>query len=795
MSKKADKPKKSDKKKKSVGGSSGPNFFLQHAEKLVFGLFGGVILLCIFGAMGHEAYTNRPEELGSMVQQKQTTVANNHPATFTELAKAQVKESPKTNGSTGPAVSESLAPMTEDPVFRPKLKRGEVEQYLPPVDLRGWAQLTSAPFVPEGGEKGLDDGQNVPFGGGGLVPDGGAPGPAGGAKKGPRGGGTGMTPGPPGYSGGGKKGKKPRGGEVGGLDLGGGGEASPAASGGMGSPEDQGQQEPRPGVVPPSGSIPKGFHTAILTARVPREEQAKLYQKAFEMARGYNPGADVPQYVSFLIQRADVTDGDVDLDDPNDPKWIYPILVAKDPKGDRKVHLIEYSLLMAAKWAVPYPYELVDNSRGQHVVPLYLWVTRGKDKREADRYEWRGFTFPLIPLLGENWGERITGGFPVLKPGSEYSGGTYDGGNEYPGGFQFPGSSGGAPGPAGLHGGEASPPAPSGFSGGSSIRGQRGSGQGGYPGSGYPGSGSGGYPSSGMGGHPGPGMGYPGSGSGGFPSSGMGGHPGPGMGYPGSGGIVPDGGGMLPGGGMGGGDGGMGQGQANPMADILLRFFDFSVEEGHRYRYRVAVYLYNPNYNKLPSLLKDERLANDEYRYSTWSAPSDIVSVSTGSDALAGPAKRGSGDAVDSMTVIMRQRDRILGATVTHAFSNMQAGQLLDLRGQKDVRYEHPVSGVAKSAKTKEKDKEKDHFDFKSGDLIVDLKPGKEEMLVIDSNGALTLRSARNADSTNNYRAEWKRLERLHYQPNEESGAGSNQGFGDFMGPSPPAGGKSPRGP
>jgi hypothetical protein len=104
------------------------------------------------------------------------------------------------------------------------------------------------------------------------------------------------------------------------------------------------------------------------------------------------------------------------------------------------------------------------------------------------------------------------------------------------------------------------------------------------------------------------------------------------------------------------------------------------------------------------------------------------------------------------MTLILLQRDAKLGAQVSHAFQNMQAGQLLDLRASR-ARYEHLIEHVGVPL---------EKYDFKSGDVIVDLKAGRDEMLVLDSDGSLTLKGARIADPTNSFQAEWRQLERLH---------------------------------
>ena len=58
-------------------------------------------------------------------------------------------------------------------------------------------------------------------------------------------------------------------------------------------------------------------HWAVVVAKVPIKEQVKLYRDAFENARGYNPAADMPQYLGYFVERAEVRGGDED----DELKW------------------------------------------------------------------------------------------------------------------------------------------------------------------------------------------------------------------------------------------------------------------------------------------------------------------------------------------------------------------------------------------------------------------------------------------------------------------------------------------
>ena len=59
----------------------------------------------------------------------------------------------------------------------------------------------------------------------------------------------------------------------------------------------------------------------------------------------------------------------------------------------------------------------------------------------------------------------------------------------------------------------------------------------------------------------------------------------------------------------------------------LFRFFDFSVEIGKTYRYRVRLYLANPNYNLAPHLLESPTLSREPLLITDFSTPSNQVTI------------------------------------------------------------------------------------------------------------------------------------------------------------------------
>jgi hypothetical protein len=64
-----------------------------------------------------------------------------------------------------------------------------------------------------------------------------------------------------------------------------------------------------------------------------------------------------------------------------------------------------------------------------------------------------------------------------------------------------------------------------------------------------------------------------------------------------------------------------------PPAYKLFRFFDFDVESGKRYVYRVRLALSNPNFDVKESFLKSPDLAKEKYLKTKWSEPSAAIST------------------------------------------------------------------------------------------------------------------------------------------------------------------------
>ena len=308
-------------------------------------------------------------------------------------------------------------------------------------------------------------------------------------------------------------------------------------------------------------------HWAVVTAKVPVREQLKLFQDSFQNARGYDPTRDFPRYVGYKVQRRQVLPGQpLEWKDVN----VYD--------GQRKSVEQNDSLgAVVASGVLDKLYARIAK----------FWPTQMEDVVDS-RYLVDVLALPLPPLVGREWGSDGTHpdiplaiNTPPLEdellpleeeqPKEEEPADADDEASAFRSADPHAGL-----GPGG-YGGERG--APSGRYGGDERGGYGGYGRGG--GGGGAGRMYGGGGERGYGGYGG-GRGYGGGGERGGYGRGGGGYGGEGRGgY----------------GGMGGG----GRAGSQPMAlprgvdHWLLRFFDFSVEPGKKYKYRVRLVLADPN--------------------------------------------------------------------------------------------------------------------------------------------------------------------------------------------------------
>jgi hypothetical protein len=185
------------------------------------------------------------------------------------------------------------------------------------------------------------------------------------------------------------------------------------------------------------------------------------------------------------------------------------------------------------------------------------------------------------------------------------------------------------------------------------------------------------------------------------------------------------------------------QGGEEVIAYRLLRMFDYTVQPGKRYRYRVLLGLSNPNY-KLPAVyLKDPASAGAQHLASQPSAASGLVTIPDGHNVLAGAVDGGTRYVEPSATIAVTAFDPQDGVQAGAELATVRRGGVANaLNKEVQVR---DVGGQVKSVT----------LDFKSDIVVLDIfggktLPGKRrvppltapgEILLMDADGNLTVRN------------------------------------------------------
>jgi hypothetical protein len=435
---------------------------------------------------------------------------------------------------------------------------------------------------------------------------------------------------------------------------------------GRGRDDDRGDDEerrrgPNATVVvrPRQGVELAGFETInaqswiTVLARIPIKDQNNLYEDALENARGFNATADMPQYLGYIIERAEITH-------EGQGKW------------ERIAQVTDKSLIKEMESFPVFPPEVV-----------------------AQRFVHPVMTHPLPPLILKEWDDRVKHSSmslavddvpPTDEPLEEEAveEKPAEGEAEDDGGFGVTRP------PAGAAGD------PYGARGGYEMDGGRGGGRGGYEMDGGRGS-------------------YDG-GRGGYEMDG---------GRGGRGGFEMDGGGR-------GFGGQMGTGRGVELAsftwdyktsDILLRFFDNTVEPGHRYRYRVRLALMDVNDGVSVQYLdptvakRREALANAKlrtFRLTDWSDPSPIASVPLPVRLYLVAAEPAKPTAPPEAEILIKALDSKFAAEIARK-EKASRGAVLNVREKAEVVWSNNYE--------EEQDPE---FNFRTGTTLVDVQGGEK---------------------------------------------------------------------
>lgn len=518
--------------------------------------------------------------------------------------------------------------------------------------------------------------------------------------------------------------------------------------GGLATPAVEEEPVEVPIVAASPDMILKGERWVCITGLVPGKKQFEEFKKAL----GSDPQMlEAPQYLWFEVQRAEFKPGkavaDTDWQDVDVKKalkgvqeWATQYPEVADTKDGSLHPMLAMALppLVTRNWGA----EVVHAPEIEKLDPTaqmdqYLLIR--EQLAEAKKRAEEGKTEGAEGSGSEPSAQQVD---PAAPPSDdwEYLGGGASGGGGYGGGGEGRGPSPYGPSVGGGHGG-GSPYGPS-VGGGRSPYG----------------------PSVGGGRSPyGPSLG------GGSPYGPMGGR---------------EGSGMMTGMSM------------TPPDHFLLRFFDFSVESGKSYVYRVRLRVRNPNWGLLPAQLESPSLRDEQYIMGEWSGVTDAARVPGDTALVAGEPKLNRSTLEPSAKVVVAKfnADKGVMATVEESVLRGQVANFF----QKEISYIDPVLQKVEEFNDLSLNTDLTVVDILGGAIVgknsAKVAPGR--MLLMDSEGNFEIREElTDRTAFNSATAEQKRVKEA-----KETGVAGAIGGASPYGPSPYGpprgpGGASPYGP
>lgn len=172
-----------------------------------------------------------------------------------------------------------------------------------------------------------------------------------------------------------------------------------------------------------------------------------------------------------------------------------------------------------------------------------------------------------------------------------------------------------------------------------------------------------------------------------------------------------------------------------------FRFFDFEVQPGKSYQYRVRLLLLNPNYALSEKEVEDVKSTKEKYLTTPWSAPSRVVSCPFDSNLLVGPVTARTPSREAEATVMVRQWNHNKGVNAVKKFAQLPRGQVSNFVGQ-EVKVANPRDESVMDAT----------MDFTTNMLLADFIGGAKlhtrgpktepgDVLFVKADGSLVMRS------------------------------------------------------
>jgi hypothetical protein len=172
----------------------------------------------------------------------------------------------------------------------------------------------------------------------------------------------------------------------------------------------------------------------------------------------------------------------------------------------------------------------------------------------------------------------------------------------------------------------------------------------------------------------------------------------------------------------------------------LFRFFDYSVQPGKSYRYRVRLVLENPNYGVPVQYLANPQLSKGSTRQAPWSEASTAVAVPRGSNLLAGAIKKATGLTEQKYEVMVRMWDPKEAVDAARN-AELVRGQVVNFAPE-EVPIDDPLGNGSATTRTINFTTDILVVDMTGGDTLVPAKarsPG--QLLVLEPSGQLAVKS------------------------------------------------------
>jgi hypothetical protein len=172
----------------------------------------------------------------------------------------------------------------------------------------------------------------------------------------------------------------------------------------------------------------------------------------------------------------------------------------------------------------------------------------------------------------------------------------------------------------------------------------------------------------------------------------------------------------------------------------LVRVFDFTVEPGKQYRYKIQLYIYNPNYGVEPRFLVNPDSRDNQFRSTDWSEPSETVRIPEDAQVLAAGVLPKTEEVPEERVNIIANLLDIAAGMAPSVRLQLRRGAVvggratgLEIDSANNVLVEH-VDLPVKTDVTL--------LDFGGGGNLAAGVDAPTKMLVLDGNGNLTVRNS-----------------------------------------------------